>query len=92
MLLSESLRYQLYDCGKDRVYLQNELTYLENYLALEQMRRVGADIDLVVNGNPNGIMIAPFLFIPFIQLIFWCYQVVLLLCSMCKTQHENNAT
>ena len=67
MLLSELLRYQLYDCSKDKVYLRNELTYLENYLALERMRRTDADIKLTVNGSPNGKMIAPFLFIPFIE-------------------------
>ena len=67
MLLSELLRYQLYDCSKDKVYLRNELTYLENYLALERMRRADANIELIVNGTPDGIMIAPFLFIPFIE-------------------------
>jgi len=67
MLLSELLRYQLYDCSKDKVYLRNELNYLENYLALERMRRSDSDIKLIVKGNPNGKMIAPFLFIPFIE-------------------------
>ena len=67
MLLSELLRYQLYDCSKDKVYLRNELTYLENYLALERMRRTDAAIKLIVNGDANGKMIAPFLFIPFVE-------------------------
>lgn len=67
MLLSELLRYQLYDCSKDKVYLRNELTYIENYLALERMRRTDANITLSVNGTPNSKMIAPFLFIPFIE-------------------------
>ncbi len=67
MLLSELLRYQLYDCSKDTVYLRNELTYIENYLALERMRRTDSSITLSVAGSPNGKMIAPFLFIPFIE-------------------------
>jgi len=67
MLLSELLRYQLYDCSKDMVYLRNELAYIENYLALERMRRGDAAIELIVNGNSEGKMIAPFLFIPFIE-------------------------
>jgi len=67
MLLSELLRYQLYDCSKDSVQLRSELTYIENYLALERMRRVGVDIRLKVKGDANGKIIAPFLFIPFIE-------------------------
>lgn len=67
MLLSELLRYQLYDCSKDKVYLKNELDYINNYLALERMRRTESNINLTVNGSPNGKMIAPFLFIPFIE-------------------------
>ena len=67
MLLSELLRYQLYDCSKDQVYLKNELDYLNNYLALERMRRVDARMKLTLVGTPNGKMIAPFLFIPFIE-------------------------
>lgn len=67
MLLSELLRYQLYDCSKDQVYLRNEIAYIENYLALERMRRTDAVITLVVNGSEHGKMIAPFLFIPFIE-------------------------
>lgn len=67
MLLSELLRYQLYDCAKDKVYLRNELEYIKNYIALEKMRRTDAAINLEINGHSNGIMIAPFLFIPFIE-------------------------
>ncbi len=67
MLLSELLRYQLYDCSKDKVYLRNELDYINNYLALERMRRSESNIELTINGSPNGKMIAPFLFIPFIE-------------------------
>ncbi len=67
MLLSELLRYQLYDCSKDKVSLRNEIAYIENYLALERMRRTDEAITLVVTGRENGKMIAPFLFIPFIE-------------------------
>lgn len=67
MLLSELLRYQLYDCSKDKVYLRNELEYIENYLALERMRRGDAKIEMTIIGSANGKMIAPFLFIPFIE-------------------------
>ncbi len=67
MLLSELLRYQLYDCSKEKVYLRNELEYIENYLALERMRRGDSKIEMSINGSANGKMIAPFLFIPFIE-------------------------
>lgn len=67
LLLSDLLRYQLYDCGKEKVYLKGELDYLKNYLKLDSFRKNNADISFEVNGNPNGKMVAPFIFLPFIE-------------------------
>lgn len=67
LLLSELLRYQLYDCSKDKVYLRKEIEYLKNYIGLEQMRRTDAKMAIEIIGSPNGKMVAPFLFMPFIE-------------------------
>ncbi len=65
--LSDLLRYQLYDCAKDKVYLKGEIAYLKNYLKLDKLRRTGADIEFELTGDPGNILIAPFLFIPFVE-------------------------
>jgi sensor histidine kinase YesM len=67
LLLSDLLRYQLYDCAKEKVYLKGELEYLKNYLKLDSFRKNNAEIKFEINGNPNGKMVAPFIFIPFIE-------------------------
>ena len=67
LLLSDLLRYQLYDCAKEKVLLRNEIDYLKNYLRLDKMRKTGAKISFQVYGEPNGKMIAPFIFIPFVE-------------------------
>jgi len=67
LLLSELLRYQLYDCAKERVYLKDEINYLNTYLKLDALRKNKAKIDFVINGTPDRQMVAPFIFIPFIE-------------------------
>ncbi len=67
LLLSELLRYQLYDCAKEKVYLKDEINYLNTYLKLDALRKNKAKIEFKVNGTPNRHMVAPFLFIPFIE-------------------------
>lgn len=67
LLLSDLLRYQLYDCVKEKVYLKGEIDYLKNYLKLDQLRKNKAEISFSINGNPNNLMVAPFIFLPFIE-------------------------
>ncbi len=67
LLLSELLRYQLYDCAKEKVYLKDEINYLNTYLKLDALRKNKAKIDFIINGTPDRHMVAPFLFIPFIE-------------------------
>lgn len=67
LLLSELLRYQLYDCAKPKVYLKDEINYLNTYLKLDALRKNKATINFTVNGIPDRQMVAPFLFIPFIE-------------------------
>lgn len=65
--LSDLLRYQLYDCSKEKVKLTSEIDYLKNYLELEKIRRDNANIAFEVNGVVHGIYIQPFLFISFVE-------------------------
>jgi len=65
--LSDLLRYQLYDCSKDKVPLTGEIEYLNNYLKLDKLRKTSFKIDFDIKGNPKGINIAPYIFIPFVE-------------------------
>lgn len=69
--LSEILRYMLYDCAADRVPLKKELDYIRNYISLKMLKdskgmNVKADLD---DSRPD-LLIAPMLFIPFIENAF----------------------
>ncbi|MCB9283619.1 MAG: histidine kinase [Lewinellaceae bacterium] len=69
--LSEILRYMLYDCTADRVPLKKEIDYIRNYISLKMLKdskgmNVVADLD---DSRPD-LLIAPMLFIPFIENAF----------------------
>ncbi|WP_082921589.1 sensor histidine kinase [Lewinella sp. 4G2] len=66
--LSEMMRYMLYECNEPKVPLRKEVNYLQNYLDLERLRqRKGIDIQLHVEGNVADQMVAPLMFIPFLE-------------------------
>jgi len=67
LLLSDLLRYQLYDCAKEKVYLKGEIEYLKNYLQLDALRKSQTEIQFDIKGDANGIMVAPFIFLPFLE-------------------------
>lgn len=65
--LSGLLRYQLYDCSEEKVLFTSELIYLQNYLDLQKIRVNDAIIDFEYEGDFSGVMIYPFMFMPFIE-------------------------
>lgn len=65
--LSELLRYQLYETGKERVFLDSEITFIKNYLELEKERAANIDLTFTVCGNTMQY-IAPMVFMPIIKL------------------------
>ena len=66
--LSEMMRYMLYECNEKRVPLSKEVNYIQNYLDLEALRQ-GKDVEInfEVYGNVGNQMIAPLMFIPFLE-------------------------
>ena len=69
--LSEIMRYMLYECNERRVYLSKEIQYMQNYLDLERLRQPeGTEIKTLVQGNVSDQMIAPLLFVPFLENAF----------------------
>ena len=73
MLLSfsEMLRYQLYDCNTNHISVDREMSYIRNYVAIQQTRKESSlQIGLCIAENVTGFFIAPLLFIAFIENAF----------------------
>jgi len=67
LLLSDLLRYQLYDCTKKNVSLNNEIDYLRNFLKLEELRKKNSDINLSIKGDTFQVEVPPFIFMTFVE-------------------------
>lgn len=68
---SDLLRYNLYEADSDQVELQQEVAYLQNYVALQRARS-DASLDITLDialGNGNR-KIAPLLFVAFVENAF----------------------
>ena len=69
--LSDMMSFMLYDCKEDKVPLESEISYLNNYIALQQLKKDGEqNISLSVKGDLKGIQLTPMLFIPFYENAF----------------------
>ncbi|RZJ57304.1 MAG: histidine kinase, partial [Hymenobacter sp.] len=68
LLLSELMRYVLYDSGKERIDLADEVTFLENYFELEQRKYEGASIRFTTSGaDLGGRQVPPLLWLPLVE-------------------------
>lgn len=65
--LSQLLRYQLYDCSREKVLLNSEIIFLSNYLALQQLYANDFEYSISKNGDTNKVFTSPLIFIPFVQ-------------------------
>lgn len=66
--LSEIMRYMLYECNEKRVLLTKEIQYIYNYLDLERLRQpASADIRFTTEGQISEQLVAPLLFVPFLE-------------------------
>ncbi|EDP72346.1 signaling protein without kinase domain [Flavobacteriales bacterium ALC-1] len=69
--LSDLLRYSLYDTKDKFVPLEKEITYLENYMSLENIRLEDkTNIEFTKNGTTTNKVIAPMLLIVFVENAF----------------------
>lgn len=67
MELSSVLRYQLYDCNRENVFIQSEIEFIRNYLELEKLCYPNLEYTISTSGNLNMILTPPLLFIPLVQ-------------------------
>lgn len=68
---SELIRYQLYECGAEKVDLEKEIAYINNYIDFQRLRK---DENLIVNFDikniETGLKIAPLLLVVLIENVF----------------------
>ncbi len=68
---SEMLRYQLYECNGKDIPIEKELTYLQNYIELQRLRK---DDNYIITFDSNegvkNFSIAPLLMIVFVENAF----------------------
>lgn len=69
--LSNIMRYVIVDCNQAKVLLQQEVNFLQSYIALEKLRyEHNTVIDMQVKGHANGQSILPLLLIQFVENAF----------------------
>ena len=69
--LSEIMRYMLYDTKAELVPLEDEIKYLRAFIELQTLRIKNQElVDIQVEGEIADRMVAPMLFIPFVENAF----------------------
>jgi LytS/YehU family sensor histidine kinase len=64
--LADIMRYLIEDCNQSKILLTKEIEFIQNYLEIEKIRHK-ADIRFTVEGQTEGVLIEPLLFISFIE-------------------------
>jgi len=71
MKFTEMLRYQLYDCNVERITIEDEINFINNYISLQELRKGDKyKIKFHIGDNLTGFKIAPLILITFIENAF----------------------
>lgn len=69
--LSEIMRYMLYEASGEKVLLENEINYINNFIALQKLRYKERDfVKFTIDGDTSNLFIPPLIFLPFIENAF----------------------
>lgn len=69
--LSDIMRFMLYETMAEKIFLSQEIEYIEKYIALQKIRTSNANyVHFSVTGKIGHKFIAPMVFIPFIENAF----------------------
>lgn len=69
--LSDIIRFVLYETRADKILLSKEIEYMEKYIALQKIRTANENyVHFSITGNIGDKVIAPMIFIPFIENAF----------------------
>ncbi len=70
-IISDMLRYQLYECNEPLIGIDKEIRYLKNYVGLQRLRKdENYKISFSGNGELTDFRVPPLLMIPFIENAF----------------------
>ena len=65
---SDMLRYQLYECNDAKIPIEKEIAYLQDYVALQKLRRETHDeVQFSCSHNVKNFSIEPLLLMPFVE-------------------------
>lgn len=65
---SEMLRYQLYECNGEKIPVEKEMDYLNDYVKLQRLRKgENYQITFTQSENVKNFLIEPLLLIPFVE-------------------------
>lgn len=64
---SEMLRYQLYEAKDEKISIEKEIQYLQDYIGLQTLRSENCAVKLDVEPAVAGFSIEPFLLLPFVE-------------------------
>lgn len=67
--LASIMRYFIEDAPKEKVHLQTEIKFIENYISLEQLRMVHP-LQLDLHWSTDGVEIPPMLLMPLVENLF----------------------
>lgn len=67
MELSQLLRYQLYDCNRDKILLKSEIGFLARFLNLEQSNNLQFQYQIHSQAGVDSLLVSPMLFISTVQ-------------------------
>jgi len=69
--LSDLMHYLLYEARAEKVLLADEISHLENYISIEQMRFADRlELSFQYSGDITGKLIAPLILLPFVENAF----------------------
>jgi len=69
--LSDIMRFMLYETKADKILLSKEIEYIDKYIALQKIRTANENYaHFTVTGSTGNKLIAPMVFIPFIENAF----------------------
>jgi two-component system, LytTR family, sensor kinase len=68
---SDLLRYQLYDCSSPTIEIEKEITFLKDYIRLQELRKdKNYEVDVKVGRDVKDFQITPLLLIAFVENAF----------------------
>lgn len=70
LMLSDILRYQIYETDTDVTSVGKEIENIKNYIELERIRKDSININFEIKGNPETLEILPNIFLPLVENAF----------------------